>query len=145
MEMGKNYVSGIELSSGEAQLRPKPSITCRLSDIIQGKGLWATFVPTQAGVQGIMMLLDGARSKIASHEYVIWTDWNGSQINKPMPMQVAWNKYTDTNGVGGYAAGRHTVQFLFCEKNCDEPGSDLKITGESPLFTVIITEGEAQD
>jgi hypothetical protein len=143
MTNGKSSVSGIELSSGEAQLRPKPSITCKLTDITQvSKGLWVTFVPTQAGVQGIMMLLDGAKSKIAMHEYVIWTSWNDAQLNKPMPMKVEWNKYTAVDGVGGYTAGKHTVQFLFCEKASDEPGSDVRITEESPVFTVTITEGE---
>lgn len=110
--LGKSKILGIELTDGEAQLRPKVKIEGRQIDV-QG-GFWIAVFPEEEGDQIFGLEVDGHSAKIKQNEYQMGTTWNASQIGKVMPFKVNYPRFVKQNDsepeINPYAKGTHRIQ-----------------------------------
>lgn len=112
--MGSSVVMGIELTSGEAQLRPKVRVECRQVDIQQG--FFVAFQPREEGSQVFGMMVDGYQAKVDGNKYTMGTTWNASQLGKVMPIKFNYPRYVKQGEgepeVNPYRKGAHRIQIM---------------------------------
>ncbi len=135
--LGNGIFKGIELSEQEVRLRPKSKITAKAVEL-HGK-MFFSINPSAAGAVMFGVLIDGNPSRAFMNEYVSGTRFE----NKDIGVNRA---YALTYPAAGRTPGTHTVQIRLGKQVTT--GSlkqlDTEWLSESPLYTVVVSEGEEQ-
>lgn len=135
--LGNGIFKGIELSEQEVRLRPKSKIIAKAVEL-HGK-MFFSINPLAAGAVMFGVLIDGNPSRAFMNEYVSGTRFE----NKDIGVNRA---YAFTYPAAGRTLGTHTVQIRLGKQVTT--GSlkrlDTEWLSESPLYTVVVSEGEEQ-
>jgi hypothetical protein len=135
--LGNGTFKGIELSEQEVRLRPKSQISTKAVEL-HGK-MFFSISPSEEGAVMFGVLVDGTPTRAFMNEYTAGTRFETRDIGVN-------RAYAFTYPAAARRPGTHNVQIRLGKQVTT--GSlkrlDTEWLSESPLYTVVVTEGEEQ-